>query len=187
MRFARDASGAVSALFFPVEIELLRLAVTQLLELLDAAGSHALGASADPAVRRLLPDAYRDDAEAAAEFRRFTADGIIDRKELNARTVLAALGDEPAGGSVDDEELVDDGELVDAEGEDALPVLVLLDDAAVQAWLRTLTDLRLTLAERLEISPDGVQHLDAEEAPFLAGVYDWLGMVQESLVYAIDV
>ena len=176
MRFARDAAGAVSALFFPVEIELLRLAVTQLLELLDAAGSHALGASEDPAVRRLLPDAYRDDAEAAAEFRRFTAEGLIDRKEVNARTVLAALGDAPAGGSLDD-----------AGSDDDVPVAILLDDAAVQAWLRTLTDLRLTLAERLEISPDGVQHLDAEEAPFLAGVYDWLGMVQESLVYAIDV
>ena len=182
MRFARDASGAVSALFFPVEIDLLRLAVAQLLELLDAAGSHALGASADPAVRRLLPDAYRDDAEAAAEFRRFTADGIIDRKELNARTVLASLGDEPAGGSVDEEMVADAG-----EGEVALPVVILLEDAAVQAWLRTLTDLRLTLAERLEISPDGAAHLDAEEAPFLSSVYDWLGMVQESLVYAIDV
>lgn len=181
MRFARDASGAVSALFFPVEIDLLRLAVGQLLELLDAAGSHALGASADPAVRRLLPDAYRGDAEAAAEFRRFTADGIIDRKEVNARTVLASLGEEPEGGPVDEEEPADD------EGEDALPVVILLDDRAVQAWLRTLTDLRLTLAERLEISPDGVAHLDAEEAPFLSSVYDWLGMVQESLVYAIDV
>ena len=183
MRFARDASGAVSALFFPVEIDLLRLAVAQLLELLGAAGSHALGASADPAVRRLLPDAYRGDAEAAAEFRRFTADGIIDRKELNARTVLASLGDEPAGGSLDEEELVADAD----EDEDALPVVILLDDAAVQAWLRTLTDLRLTLAERLEISPDGAVQLDAEEAPFLSSVYDWLGMVQESLVYAIDV
>lgn len=182
MRFARDASGAVSALLFPVEIDLLRLAVTQLLELLDAAGSHALGASADPAVRRLLPDAYRDDAEAAAEFRRFTADGIIDRKESNARAVLASLGDEPVGGSVGGEGEVDNAD----DGDDALPVAIVLDDAAVQAWLRTLTDLRLTLAERLEISPDGVQHLDAEEAPFLAGVYDWLGMVQESLVYAID-
>ena len=171
MRFARDESGVVSALFFLPEIDLLRLAVTQLLELMDAAGSHALGASADPAVRRLLPDAYRDDAEAAAEFRRFTADGILERKELNARAVLASLGEEH------DE---------DAD-EDALPVLIRLDDAAVQAWLRTLTDLRLTLAERLEVSPDGVQHLDADEAPFLASVYDWLGMVQESLVYAIDV
>jgi hypothetical protein len=185
MRFARDASGAVSALFFPVEIDLLRLAVTQLLELLDAAGTHALGASADPAVRRLLPDAYREDPEAAAEFRRFTADGIIDRKELNARAVLASLGDEPAD-SVDEAE--SDGEESDfADGAEDAPVVIRLDDAAVQSWLRTLTDLRLTLAERLEMSPDGAAHLDAEEAPFLAGVYDWLGMVQESLVYAIDV
>lgn len=181
MRFARDASGTVSALFFPVEIDLLRLAVTQLLDLLDAAGSHALGASADPALRRLLPDAYRDDAEAAAEFRRFTADGIIDGKERNARAVLAVLAEQPGVGSADDAEEAGDG-----SGDDDLPVAIRLDEAAVQALLRTLTDLRLTLAERLQISPDGMQHLDDEEAPFLAGVYDWLGMVQESLVYAID-
>jgi len=175
MRFARDASGAVSALFFPAEVDLLRVTVTQLIELLGAAGTHALGASADPAVRRLLPDAYPGDAESAAEFRRFTADGLVDRKELNARAVLASLGDEPA----------DDADDLQIDGD--LPVTIALDDAAVQSWLRTLTDLRLTLAERLEITADGVQHLDAEEAPFLASVYDWLGMVQESLVYAIDV
>lgn len=187
MRFARDASGTVSALFFPVEIDLLRLAVTQLLELLDAAGSHALGASADPALRRLLPDAYRDDAEAAAEFRRFTADGIIDGKERNARAVLAVLAEQPGVASADDAENGGDGGGDDAGGDDDIPVAIRLDEAAVQAWLRTLTDLRLTLAERLQISPDGMQHLDDEEAPFLASVYDWLGMVQESLVYAIDV
>ncbi|TFB46774.1 DUF2017 family protein [Cryobacterium tagatosivorans] len=197
MRFTREASGNVSGQFFPVEIDLLRLAVSQLIDLLDAAASHALGASADPAVRRLLPDAYREDAEAAAEFRRFTADGLIDRKEANARAVLASLGEEEYPGDADerdaaehdaDEREDEPGASVGADGpEDLPPVTVLLDDAAVQSWLRTLTDLRLTLAERLEITPDGVQHLSGEEAPFLANVYEWLGMVQESLVHAIDV
>ena len=190
MRFVRDATGAVSAQFFPVEVELLRLAVSQLVGLLDAAATHALGAAADPAVRRLLPDAYREDAEAAAEFRRFTADGILDRKERNARAVLASLGDDeylgddyPGGEDDGDEDESDRGD----DGDDQPAVTIELDDAAVQSWLRTLTDLRLTLAERLEISPDGVQHLTGEEAPFLANVYEWLGMVQESLVHAIDV
>lgn len=195
MRFVREATGGVSAQFFPVEVELLRLAVSQLVGLLDAAASHALGASADPAVRRLLPDAYREDAEAAAEFRRFTADGILDRKERNARAVLASLGEDeyqgddypggdyPGGEGDGHEDEIGRGDDVD----DLPPVTIELDDSAVQSWLRTLTDLRLTLAERLEISPDGVQHLTGEEAPFLANVYDWLGMVQESLVHAIDV
>lgn len=181
MRFVQDDSGNVAATFFPVEIDLLRLAVSQLIDLLDAAASHALGASADPAVRRLLPDAYHDDAAAAAEFRRFTADGLIDRKEANARILLASLGDE--------DYLGDDADASTRGGarDDLPPVTVLLDETAVQSWLRTLTDLRLTLAERLEISPDGVQHLTGDEAPFLANVYEWLGMVQESLVHAIDV
>lgn len=190
MRFVRDATGAVSAQFFPVEVELLRLALSQLVGLLDAAASHTLVASADPSVRRLLPDAYREDAEAAAEFRRFTADGILDRKERNARAVLASLGDDeylgddyPGGEDDGYEDESDRGH----DGDDQPPVTIELDDAAVQSWLRTLTDLRLTLAERLEISPAGVQHLTGEEAPFLANVYEWLGMVQESLVHAIDV
>jgi hypothetical protein len=177
----------VSGQFFPVEIDLLRLAVSQLIDLLDAAASHALGASADPAVRRLLPDAYREDAEAAAEFRRFTADGLIDRKEANARAVLASLGEEEYLGDADEREDEPVASVGAGEPDDLPPVTVLLDDAAVQSWLRTLTDLRLTLAERLEITPDGVQHLTGDEAPFLANVYEWLGMVQESLVHAIDV
>lgn len=169
MQFLRDESGAVSALFEPVEIDLLRRAVTQLVELLDAADTDAPTASADPAVRRLLPDAYPDDAEAAAEFRRFTAGSLLDRKVRNARTVLATLSDEPRG-----------------ESQDAPRVAIALDGASVQSWLRTLTDLRLTVAERLGISPDAVPHRSGEESRFLRDVYEWLGMVQESLVYAID-
>ncbi|MGH2900127.1 MAG: DUF2017 family protein, partial [Solirubrobacteraceae bacterium] len=32
--------------------------------------------ASDPALLRLLPDAYPEDAEASAEFRRFTTDGL---------------------------------------------------------------------------------------------------------------
>lgn len=168
IEFVRDLSGAVSAVFETVEVDVLRLALGQLVELLDAASVDTEGASSDPALRRLVPDAYPDDAEAAAEFRRFTAGGILDRKSLNARTVLTTLdaGHEGADG--------------------ARQVAIVLDDDAIQSWVRTLTDLRLTLAERLDISPDGVVHLRGEDARFLRDVYEWLGMVQESLVYAID-
>ena len=64
---------------------------------------------------------------------------------------------------------------------------IVLDPPDMQSWLRTLTDLRLTLAERLEIGPDGRPQREDEETPFLRDVYEWFGMVQESLVYAIDV
>ncbi|TFB83784.1 DUF2017 family protein [Cryobacterium algoricola] len=181
MLFTRDPAGTVSASFEAVELGLLRLAASQLIELLLAAESHALGTGADPALTRLLPDAYPGDAEASAEFRRFTSGDLLERKLDNARVLLATLGEEPL------DEIADEpvGPLVDDLFEvPATPIA--LDAPAVQSWLRTLTDLRLTLAERLEISPDGEQHLDADEAPLLSSIYEWLGMVQESLVYAID-
>ena len=40
----------------------------------------------DPALARLLPDAYADDEEAAAEFRRFTERDLRDAKARDART-----------------------------------------------------------------------------------------------------
>ena len=49
----------------------------------------------DPVLARLLPDAYRDDPEAAGEFRRYTEQGLRSGKVAAAQTVLATL---PAGG-----------------------------------------------------------------------------------------
>ncbi|TFC25669.1 DUF2017 family protein [Cryobacterium sp. TMT2-18-3] len=176
-----ENAGSVTARFEPVEIGLLRLAASQLIDLLEAAETHALGTSGDPALRRLLPDAYADDPEAAAEFRRFTADDLLERKVRNARCLLATLAEEP-NADIGDEST--DAELHAAA---EAPVTIDLDADDVQSWLRTLTDLRLTLAERLEIGPDGVPGRSADEAPFLNDIYDWFGMVQESLVYAVDV
>ena len=178
-----ESTGNVTARFEAVEIGLLRLAASQLIDLLVSVENHALGTSADPALRRLLPDAYTDDPEAAAEFRRFTADDLLERKVRNARCVLATLGEEPLGQVADEP---DDADLHTTAAEEQ-PVTIDLDADDVQSWLRTLTDLRLTLAERLEIGPDGVPKLSDDEAPYLHDIYNWFGMVQESLVYAIDV
>ncbi|MCY7288948.1 MAG: DUF2017 domain-containing protein [Cryobacterium sp.] len=183
-RQASASAGRVTAEFEPVEIGLMRLAASQLIDLLEAAETHLLGTSGDPALRRLLPDAYTDDPEAAAEFRRFTADDLLERKVRNARCVLATLGEEPLSEVADEP---DDAALHAAADSAEQPVTIDLDADDVQSWLRTLTDLRLTLAERLEIGPDGVPLLSDDEAPFLHDIYDWFGMVQESLVYAIDV
>ena len=88
---------------------------------------------------------------------------IAERKAGNARVVLDSLG--PAQGR---------------------PVEVRLDDAQAQAWLRTLTDIRLVLAAGLGIEHDGDEgdvH-DLESATSRA-VYDWLAAVQEFLVLAL--
>ncbi len=80
---------------------------------------------ADPAAARLFPDGYRGDDEAAAEFRRYTRDGLRDRKRAGATRVRDAIGPE---------------------------VRLSADEAT--AWLAPLTDLRLVLAERIGIRSD---------------------------------
>ncbi|WP_104201374.1 DUF2017 family protein [Cryobacterium sp. Y29] len=173
-RFTPQQDGRLLGRFEPIEADLLRLATTQLLEMFDSGATDPQLAASDAVFGRLLPDAYRDDDEAAAEFRRFTATGLLERKSQNAQIVLDSLG-------------ASEPDTATPDSEDRQPVMVSIDPDAVQAWLRSLTDLRLTLADRLQISPDGVVHLATEDTPFLRELYEWLGMLQEELVYAIDV
>ena len=117
----------------------------------------------DPALRRLLPDAYRDDEEAAAEFRRFTERDLREGKARNARLVLDQLSPRPRS--------------IEIAG-DAIP-----------AWLGFLNDTRLTLGARIEITEDNHEELyalpDDDPRAALVGVYDWLTFVQESLVQSL--
>ncbi len=65
-----------------------------------------------------------------------------------------------------------------------------LDPADVQAWLRSLTDIRLSIAVRLGIDSEADQLALAEgddpAVSTMVDVYDWLGYVQETLVGALD-
>jgi hypothetical protein len=115
----------------------------------------------DPALDRLLPAGYRDSVDDAAEFRRFTEEDLAAAKVRNARSVLDTLG-------------------AFTHGTEAAP----LGTAEVHAWLRTLTDLRLTLAARLDVKRDGSLPKDADE--MTVAVYEWLGYLQESLIDAFD-
>ncbi len=110
---------------------------------------------ADPALARLLPDAYRDDEDAAADHRRFTERSLVERKVTNAQTVITSLAENA----------------------------VSLDAASVQSWLRTLTDLRLVIAARLQIEEDGDTGLGDEDTLML---YDWLGYLQGTLVELLE-
>ena len=97
MRFTRKG-GRLEARLEPVEARLLTTMATDLLELLGPGqgadadplaamvglSSGPLEQPADPALARLLPDAYGDDDEAAAEFRRYTeADLRAEGREPN--------------------------------------------------------------------------------------------------------
>lgn len=128
----------------------------------------------DPALLRLLPDAHTDDPEMAAEFRRFTEQGLRMSKVSAAEVVVATIGE------ID----VDDPEQPTIEFE--------LTPEEARAWMRCLTDLRLTLAARLDLAGG-----EAEEAEWLAlpdddqrgalyRIYGWLGYQLESLLDAVQ-
>lgn len=135
----------------------------QVSELLESRSAR----DSDPAMLRLLPDAYPDDADASAEFRRFTANGLAERKVANASHVVADLA---------------------AASRATSATAVKVDAQAAQAWLRTLTDIRLTIASRLGIESDDDEPLlsGGMDQPALVDLYDWLGFVQGSLVDSLD-
>jgi len=122
----------------------------------------------DPAVARLVPDAYPDDEAASREFRRLTANDMLARRADDARTVLATLGM--------------DGTAVDPESDADATIAVALSEIEAQAWMRTLSAVRLVLATRLGIHEDD-DH-DPDDPRF--GVYDWIGYRLDGLVTALD-
>lgn len=148
-------------------VEALHLAdlVGQFDELLDETDS----AASDPAVTRLVPDAYPDDEEAAREFRHATERELLARRSSDARRVLADLA---GAGALTPE--------ADAQVDDVIDVA--LDADAARAWLRTLAAIRLVIASRLGIEAE--EDHDEDDPRF--GVYDWLGYRLEGLIQAID-
>jgi Domain of unknown function (DUF2017) len=156
VQFRRSPSGP-RVRFEPDEAGALEAVLAQYEQLLFGAASAAHGPSAqhdplveltgmndraeldrrtdppeDPALRRLLPDAYRDDPQAAADFRRYTEDTLLSGKRTDLTAVRACL----------------------AEIEASKSRTITLDDDRTQAWLRTLTDLRLVLGVRLGLETD---------------------------------
>ena len=160
MREFTLADGHVNALIEPFEADIVRDLAAQLTTLLEEP------VDGDPALLRLLPDAYPDDEASSTEFRRFTHDSLIERKVANARTVIATLD-----------------AAADAEGFGEQPSdrLRLSRDEAT-AWLTTLTDIRLTLANRLGIIEDDQRSDDV----MLQDLYDWLGFVQNAIVETLE-
>ena len=123
--------------------------------------------SADPVLKRLFPDAYPQDVSASAEFRRFTERDLRATKVAEAQVVLDRLAATELGAHD-----------------------LRIPREEVEAWLRTLTSVRLAVATRLGISDAAAaDELSAlpEEDPrsFMVSVYDWLGFAQETMINAL--
>jgi hypothetical protein len=182
--FRRMRRGGVSARFAASQAGIIRTLVSQVAELVgepeapagqpgpgDPLGDLAglLGGSGpaappdDPVLARLLPDAYREDSEAAGEFRRFTEQELRSGKVAAAQTVLATLPE--SGGRVE------------------------LSEEEAQVWLRALNDVRLALGVRLAITEDFAQRVEdldpGDPRSAYLWVYDWLTYLQETLVRAV--
>jgi hypothetical protein len=183
-------SKHIIATFSVFEADLLRSLAAQLVELLRNEAAAPRGATDpleamldfsgpttepdDPVLARLFPSAYRDDDDAAAEFRRFTEGTLRDGKARAAGTIIDTL--EEAGLPAD-------------PGEEELTIDVELDPPTAETWMRSLTDLRLALGTRLGVEegdedfwyslPDDDPRAQAHH------IYEWLGYLQETLVHAV--
>ena len=118
----------------------------------------------DPVLARLLPDGYRDDPEAAGEFRKYTEPALRSAKHHAAQEMLDTLPEE--GGRIQ-----------------------LTQDQAL-SWLKALNDVRLALGVRLGVTEEFEEQwgrLKPDDPQWSAfEVYAWLGAVQESLVQALN-
>ncbi|XIE78700.1 DUF2017 domain-containing protein [Streptomyces sp. SBR177] len=186
-RFEAVPGGGAAVALDEVEISILRSFAVQLMELIgpgdepaeDADPLAALFAEgpseppADPALRRLFPDAYGDDTDelrqAAADFRRFTENDLRARKREDAHAVVRSL----------------DALSSEAAGEGGGVLKLTADES--RAWLGALNDLRLTIGTRLEVTDDDESEQlyrlpDEDPRKPMVMAYLWLGALQESLV-----
>lgn len=148
--------GGFEAVVEPEEARILASLAAQLSSLLgEAADDEALSGS-DPAVARLLPDAYRDDEEAAAEWRRLSRRALAERKGAFASRFAADLADASTA---------------------TASTRIRLDEAGALDWMRAIGDLRLVLAERMEVGDD---------REGMSDLYDWLAWMQDDLVRVLD-
>lgn len=116
----------------------------------------------DPALRRLYPDAY-EGAEDEQAYRELVGEDLRDEKARALDTMAENIG---GVGSIQTE----------------------LDAEKVQSWLRGLTDMRLTLGVRLDVTEDLThEEIDPEDPQaFSWTLLHWLGWLQEQLLEAID-
>ncbi|PRB19281.1 hypothetical protein CQ042_00465 [Microbacterium sp. MYb62] len=137
--------------------------VDDFLELIDTSRD-----SGDPAIERLTPSPYPDDPDSATDFAASTRGDLLDRRLADARRMREALS-----------AVAGRGEPLEHEALDTRDVLIAADD--VDAWLRTLTAIRLVVATRLGITSDEQSSTDGRH-----DVYDWLGYRLELLIQAAD-
>jgi hypothetical protein len=148
-RVKRTRAGRFELTLPDAERTLVANLCEQLAELLGATTD-------DPAVRRLFPTAYHDDAERDREYQQLVRDELLERRLANLATVRSIA-----------------------------PAATSLDEAEVTSWLQAINDLRLVLGTRLDVSEDPIE-LDPDDPEVSGYViYDYLGFLLSEIVDAL--
>jgi len=148
-RIDRDRKGGYRLKLPSEERALLRSLPQQMREVLQ---------TDDPALRRLFPPAYTDDAEAEDEFRRLMREELLEGK-LEALRIVEQTADADR-----------------------------LSEEQLEAWLGALESLRLYLGTQLDISEESYERPfdpDDPTAPMHA-LYGYLSWLQEEAVAALS-
>lgn len=184
MRLLSGHAGQILLELDPQEVSILDNLVSQLLALLQSHSSVDLDPDPlfaslevggtdrlphDPALARLLPDAYETTGE-ASEFRQVTEQGLINRKLEDAMIVGAAL----SANAPDNAHL-----------DSVHPVSVAITAETFQPWIRTLTAVRLAVSARLGIAhaDDHIALAEDPESSDALIIFDWLATLVEAVLH----
>ena len=157
MKRVRVTPDGIRLVFNETEAEMLVEVAGQLADLLGDAEDRA----ADPALERLLPEAYRDSPADADEFRRYTQTELVDEKVASAHRIVDSLSAPPVKGLVH----------------------VTLSPTDAVVWLRSLNDIRLAFAAQLGIVDEDFRPQPEDDN---YAIYVWLGNLQFVLLRAVD-
>ena len=115
----------------------------------------------DPVVGRLFPRAYEKKKEEES-YRSLVGDELVSTKKANLRTAGDMLGREGAAEAA-------------------------LSEDQAEAWLALLTDLRLAIGTRLDVTEEKMSEDIDQDDPEAAAlsVLHWLGWVQGTILEAI--
>lgn len=152
-----------------VEIGLLRTLFADLADALRGMGDD------DPVRRRMFPPGYRDDPEAAGEYRDLTESALLEQRQERITRATSELP--PTAGEI------------------------TLDPEAATRWLTVLNDLRLAIGTRIgidsdtsledQLGDDDLVGVGPDDAPDVAAeraaraVYVWLTALLDRLVEAV--
>ena len=114
--------------------------------------------AADPVRGRLFPDAYEDEQDATA-YRELTGGDLSAAKLEALDRVSETLGDRG-------------------------PAKARLGEEDAEAWVRSLTDMRLAIGTRIDVTETTMDHEPDPSDPRFAALHTlhWLGWLQERIL-----